>query len=181
MSEGQSTSLIVQQLDLLIGGYGYNCYRSENQMRADDQLVRQRASQALAEAARLLSGLHVAYQQRFIPTATRENPLPPAGELQRAREITRLRERIEALDAQVRGMSVPTQDRFWQRYRTEAGLLNQLIDFDYRLITLSAEVEQRVRALTPDGWKSGEGAALDEPLRGIEATVRERSRLLLST
>jgi hypothetical protein len=42
---------VVQQLQLLLTGYGYNFYSSANQARAEDQLVREPASYHLAQAS----------------------------------------------------------------------------------------------------------------------------------
>ena len=52
MSSGPSNDPVVQQLQLLLTGYGYNFYNSTNQARADDILVRERASYHLAQAVR---------------------------------------------------------------------------------------------------------------------------------
>jgi len=41
---------------MLLNGYGYNWYRLDNQMRADDLLVRSRASEHLESAAARLVG-----------------------------------------------------------------------------------------------------------------------------
>jgi hypothetical protein len=44
MSSGPSYDPVIQQLQLLLTGYGYNFYNSVNQARADDLLVRERAA-----------------------------------------------------------------------------------------------------------------------------------------
>ena len=48
---------ISKQLELLLSGYGVNFYRTENQMRADDLLVRQRAGTSFGYAAERLEQL----------------------------------------------------------------------------------------------------------------------------
>ena len=78
---GPSNDPIIQQLQLLLTGYGYNFYSATNQARADDLLVRERASYFLAQAVDMLANLRGAYQRRFVPPLTRENPLPPAEAL----------------------------------------------------------------------------------------------------
>jgi hypothetical protein len=52
MSTGLPVNPVVQRLELLLMGVGYNYYRSENQAHADDQLVRQKASKARAALLR---------------------------------------------------------------------------------------------------------------------------------
>ena len=37
---------------MLLNGYGYNWYRKDNQLRADDLLVRERAGHFIVEAAK---------------------------------------------------------------------------------------------------------------------------------
>jgi hypothetical protein len=77
MSSGPSDDTVVQQLQLLLTGYGYNFYSAKNQARADDLLVRERASYHLAQAADMLTNLRGAYQRLYIPPLTRANPDPP--------------------------------------------------------------------------------------------------------
>ena len=57
MSSGPSNDPVIQQLQLLLTGYGYNFYSTVNQARTDDQLVRERASYHISEAANMLSNL----------------------------------------------------------------------------------------------------------------------------
>src|SRR5437879_11109668 len=87
MSSGPSDDPVVQQLQLLLTGYGYNFYSSVNQARADDLLVRERASYHLAQAVDMLATLRGEYQRRFIPPLTRANPDPPQEALAQVREI----------------------------------------------------------------------------------------------
>jgi len=57
MSSGPSNNPLVQQLQLLLTGYGYNFYNKTNQARADDLLVRERASNFLAQTVDRLAQL----------------------------------------------------------------------------------------------------------------------------
>src|SRR5579883_2375115 len=70
MGSEPSNSPVVQQLQLLLTGYGYNFYNSVNKARSDDLLVRERASYYLAQAVNMLANLRGAYQRRFIPQLT---------------------------------------------------------------------------------------------------------------
>ncbi len=80
MSSTPSNNPLVQQLQLLFTGYGYNFYDKTNQARSDDQLVRERASNALSKSITLLTQLRTDYSLRFIPPLTSANPDPPAKE-----------------------------------------------------------------------------------------------------
>lgn len=174
-----SNNWLVQQLELLLTGYGYNFYDKKNMSRADDLLVRQKAASSLGEAVQLLAKLEVEYQRRYIPAATRENPFPPAGAMDKLREIKQLREQVSGLEGSIRGMSVPTQDRTWWRFRDELTLLHQLLNFDYELIRQTEQVYQWVKGLTPDNWQTGPGrSGFDMPLQQLETLVRDRQRFL---
>src|SRR5207248_52959 len=111
MSSEPSDNPIVQQLQLLLTGYGYNFYNRANQARADDLLVRERASYFLAQAVALLTQLRGDYFTRFIPPLTRANPDPPQEAMAQMREIEAVQQALAQIESHIRGMSVPTQDR----------------------------------------------------------------------
>src|SRR5437660_6981844 len=94
MSSGPSNELVVQQLQLLLTGYGYNFYNSTNQARADDLLVRERASYHLAQAAAMLANLRGEYQVRFIPPLTRANPDPPQEAMAQIRQMEAVQQEL---------------------------------------------------------------------------------------
>src|SRR5579883_3400944 len=119
MSSRPSYDPIIQQLQLLLTGYGYNFYSSTNQARTDDLLVRERASYYLAQVVDLLANLRGAYQRRFIPPLTRANPDPPQEALAQVRELEEVQQELANIETYIRGMSVPTQDRIWWRFRQE--------------------------------------------------------------
>src|SRR5947209_19686249 len=144
MSSGPSNNPVTQQLQLLLTGYGYNFYNSTNQARADDLLVRERASYHLAQAAAMLANLRSEYQVRFIPPLTRANPDPPQEALAQVRLMEAVQQELAAIESHIRGMSVPTQDRIWQRFRQEQGLLEQLLNFDF---ALSADNRNSLRSV----------------------------------
>ena len=174
-----SNNPIVQQLQLLLTGYGYNFYNQKNQMRADDLLVRQKAAGSLSEAGALLANLELAYQRQYIPPATREVPYPSATTMNKLRDISVLRDRINGLASQIRGMAIPTQDRIWWRFRDEQSTLNQLLQFDYGLISRTEFVYQTVRNLNGSAWENSNGSGqFEEMLQGLESTIRDRQRFL---
>ena len=87
MGSKPSNDPVIQQLQLLLTGYGYNFYSATNQARADDQLVRERASYHLAQASDMLARLRADYHNRFIPPLTRANPDPPQEAMAQIRRI----------------------------------------------------------------------------------------------
>src|SRR2546429_8372743 len=134
MSLEPSNDPIVQQLQLLLTGYGYNFYNQANQARADDLLVRERASYYLAQAVATLARLRGDYHTRFIPPLTRANPDPPQEAMAQIREIEAVQQALAQIESHICGMSGPTQDRIWWRFRQEPALLTQLFNFYLLLI-----------------------------------------------
>ncbi len=82
---------------MLLNGYGYNWYRKENQLRADDLLVRQHAGHFVLEAAKKLQEQEADYARKFLPAPTRENPFPPDDKLATHALIRSTRQNLLAL------------------------------------------------------------------------------------
>ncbi len=179
MSSLPSQDPVMQQLQLLLTGYGYNFYSATNQARSDDILVRERASYFLGQAITLLSTLRGDYQRRFIPPLTRENPFPPQEAMAQLREMEELQQEISRLESHIRGMSVPTQDRIWWCFRQEQALLNQLLNFDLRLIRDSEQIYQFVQQLTPESWHSYGAGQLRALIQQLTQAANKRERFLL--
>jgi hypothetical protein len=179
MSSHPSEDPVIQQLQLLLTGYGYNFYNRTNQARADDLLVRERASYFLGQSIDLLEQLRGEYQRRFIPPLTRTNPDPPQEALAQVREIGLVRQEMSDCETHIRGMSVPTQDKTWWRFRQEQTLLGQLLNFDLALVRDCEQVYAYVSQLTPDGWNSQGSAPLRQLIQRVTQVVRERERFLL--
>ena len=176
---GPSGDPLVQKLQVLVGTPGYNHYDDRNRMRADDLLVRQRASGALAEGARALASLEVEYRQRFIPAATRTDPYAPVGALESLRAVGRLRARLDDLAAQIVTMPVPTQDKTWWHFRDEQTTLARLLDFDYQLLLQTNSLGQEARSMTADQWHSGvPQAAFDALLGPLVTLIHARQQFL---
>lgn len=188
MSSGPSNDPVIQQLQLLLSGYGYNFYSATNQARSDDLLVRQRATYHLNQAVDMLARLRVDYQQRFIPPLTRANPDPPQEAMAQVRGIEAAQQTISSLESQIRGMAVPAQDRIWWRFRQEQALLAQLLNFDLALVRNSEQIYYYVSQLTPEGWNAQEagtapgsqqGPSLRQLIQQLTQVARERERFLL--
>jgi len=179
MSLEPSNDPIVQQLQLLLTGYGYNFYNQANQARADDLLVRERASYYLAQAVATLARLRGDYHTRFIPPLTRANPDPPQEAMAQIREIEAAQQALSQLESHIRGMSVPTQDRIWWRFRQEQPLLMQLLNFDLTLVRGSEQIYQYVSQLTPEQWNSQGSSSLRQMMQQLAHLAQERERLLL--
>ena len=179
MPDRPSKNVIAQNLELLMSGRGFNFYDNKNQARADDLLVRQRASGFLTDASQALTDLEAAYRGQYIPASTREQPYPPAEAMAKLKGIGQLRSKVSDIETQIRGMSVPTQDKVWWRFRDEAVLLEQLVGFDYQLISQCRDIADQVRAVTADDWNAGTvTAGVNAKLTQLQTSIRERQQFL---
>ncbi len=169
---------IRHQLNLLLTAYGYNLYEGKNRARADDLLVREKAAEALTDAANAIRTIRTDYRRLFIPPMTRENPDPPADRLAHLRQMETLQNRLSDLSVQVRSMAVPTQDRVWEKFRREQSLLNDLLRHDYNLIAPSCELRDRLRGLIPSEWSDSIESTLAADIAAIERSIRARAELL---
>jgi hypothetical protein len=179
MSSGPSSDPVVQQLQLLLSGYGYNFYSAKNQARSDDLLVRQRATYHLNQVVDMLVRLRGDYQRRFIPPLTRANPDPPQEVMAQVREMEEVQQAISDVESHIRGMPVPAQDRIWWRFHQEQALLEQLLSFDLALVRSSEQLYQAVSQLTPERWNSEASGWLRQLLQQLTQVARDRERFLL--
>ena len=118
----------------LFYGWGYNFYRLENQLRADDQLVRAKAAWLLGRALSSVETAESDYRREFLPPPSRQHPFPDASAVASAQKIERLAASIRALEAAMQEQPVPENDRMTQRYRKEAPTLQALISQDELLV-----------------------------------------------
>jgi hypothetical protein len=162
----------------LFYGWGYNFYRAENQMRADDQLVRSKAASLLGYAAASVCEAESAYRREFLPAPTRAKPFPDAEAVSGAQRLERLAREISSLEQLIHQQPAPENDRMTQRYRNEALTLQKLIDHDEQLVgqcelLRSMVSEQDGAALLKDE------ADLKLGLEVIRTTLRQREAVLL--
>ncbi len=180
MSDTPSHNAVVQRLQVLLSGGGYNFYDRANQARADDLLVRQQAGDALTQAARTLRLLETEYRRGFLPPSTREQPYPPPGAMEKLRRLGQLRERLGGLEGDIRGMAAPAGDKFWWRLRQETTLLHALIAFDDGLVQQTSDIAGLVGTWTADAWQAEDlTAPLASMIQALAALIRDRQQLLL--
>ncbi len=114
-----------------------------------------------------------------MPPSTREQPYPPPEVMAKKRDLASLRGRISDVETRIRGMSVPTQDKIWWRFRQESQLLSDLLTFDPGLLLHTSEIARLARAITADSWQNSDAAApIEAALQELESTVRDRQQLL---
>jgi hypothetical protein len=162
----------------LFHGWGYNFYRLENQLRADDLTVRAKVSWLFGLARASVETAESAYRRQRLPPPTREKPLPDPDAIAGAQMLERLSQEIGALEARIRAQPVPENDRMTQRYRHEAATLEHLLSCDMgvagRAEMLRAMLDQKDGA-----WMIEKSGEIHAGLRSIEAALRDRQMALV--
>jgi hypothetical protein len=182
MMAGESfydAGLLRQLATNLFYGCGYNFYRVENQLRADDQLVRSKAASLLGEAMASVSTAESAYRREFLPSPSRAKPFPDAAAVAEAQRLEQLGRAIGAIEAALQQQPVPANDRMTQRYREEAPTLQKLLGYDELLVgqcelmrtTVNGQNAAAILKKLPD---------LEAGLAALRATLHDRQAVLLN-
>ncbi|HEX4084425.1 MAG TPA: hypothetical protein VHY22_05930 [Chthoniobacteraceae bacterium] len=157
----------------LFHGWGYNFYRKENQLRADDQLVRARVGALLASARKSVEKAESDYRREHLPPPTREKPTPDPAAVAGAQALERLAHGIGDLQGLMTAQPAPENDRMTQRYRREAETLQRLIAGDQRLVGQSELLRSMLDQKNGE-WMLANLADLKEGLAAISETLRQR-------
>jgi hypothetical protein len=161
----------------LFYGWGYNFYRLENQLRADDLLIREKAGWLLGQSRAMIEAAQGAYRRRYLPPPSRSNPLPDPAAVAAARSLEELSGSIGHLEGTIRSLPVPETDRMTQRYRQEAQMLATLGASDQRLVGLAEMLRQTLKGKDYD-WILSNLADIREGIELMLAGVLERQGLL---
>ena len=161
----------------LFHGWGYHFYRKENQLRADDLVVRARVSEFLAAARISVDAAEKAYRHEFLPPPSREKPRPDAEALRGAQELEGLGRAIGTIEGRIRALPVPENDRMTQRFRREAETLSRLVEADQSMVA-QAEFVRAVLATADARWMLDNAASLRQQISALEATVQARRDIL---
>jgi hypothetical protein len=170
-------SLLRQIATNLFYGWGYNFYRTENQLRADDQLVRSKAAGLLSQAMDAVETAESAYRREHLPPPSRSKPFPDAEAVAAAQRLEQLARAIGALSAAVQHQPAPENDRMTQRYRDEATTLQTLLQSDERLAGQCELLRSMVQG--QDGVAIlGKMADLEAGVDAIRGTLQRRDAVL---
>jgi hypothetical protein len=161
----------------LFYGWGYNFYRAENQLRADDQLVRSKAAWLLGLAKVSVDAVEADYRREFLPPPTRQKPFPDPSAVAGAQRLERLAREIGALEVFIHQQPVPENDRMTQRYRQEKATLQALIDCDEQLVGRCELLRTLVDAKNSTAILETM-PALEEGLKAIRAALQQREASL---
>jgi len=171
--------LVRQVANNLFLGWGYNFYRLENQLRADDQLVCAKAAWLLGQAAAGVQAAEAQHRRDAFPPPTRAKPYPDPAAVAVAQGLERLSKDILAISGRLHSLPAPEQDLMSLRFRQEADTLVRLIAADEQLVgqseLLRATVEGKGAA-----WLLENEAEVRDGLTAIQATLTERAGVLLA-
>jgi hypothetical protein len=161
----------------LFYGWGYNFYRLENQLRADDLLFREHACFLLGQSRMMIEAAQSAYRRTYLPPPSRARPLPDPTVVANAQSLEALSASIGELEGTIRALPVPENDRMTQRYRQEADTLMMLGQCDQRLIGFAEILRQTLEGKDHD-WMLANIAGIRDGIAQMMTRVRERQALL---
>ncbi len=168
-----------QVANTLLLGWGYNFYRHENQLRADDQLVCAKAAWLLGQAAGSVKDAEAGFRRVRIPSPTRAKPFPDPDAMAQAQTLERLGARLVALEARLHGLPAPAQDLMSLRFRQEAETLKALVETDELLVGQSETLRALVKGRDAD-WIVENLAEIDLGLQAIQDTLLSREAVLMA-
>ena len=161
----------------LFHGWGYNFYRVENQLRADDLKVRAEVSLLLGQARASLAEAESAFRRQHLPPPSREAPRPDQQAVTQAQILEHLGSRIGSLESRIRAQPAPENDRMTQRYREERATLKRLVEIDTTLVGHADFLRQTVAGQTASELLENL-ALIESGLTSISGILEQRQNLL---
>jgi hypothetical protein len=162
----------------LFYGWGYNFYRLENQLRADDQLIRSKAAWLLGLAVSYVENAESDYRREFLPPPSRQHPFPDANAVAAAQKLERLSKSISALELSLHQQPVPENDRMTQRFRKEAPTLQELIAQD-ELLVGRCEMLRSMLENQPGTAILENLSSIESGVESIRNNLQQRAAILL--
>jgi hypothetical protein len=161
----------------LFYGWGYNFYKKENQLRADDLMVRAKVSALLSSARASVEAAEQAYRYEFLPPPSREKPRPAQEAVRSAQVLESLARALGAVEGQIRALPAPENDRMTQRFHREAPTLGLLLQADEAMAG-HAEYLRSLLASATAAWILENAPALRNQIAAIETAVQSRRDIL---
>jgi hypothetical protein len=178
VKEHLASFLAMDQIAInLFYGWGYNFYRLENQLRADDLLIREKACWLLGLSRTMIEAVQSSYRRKHLPPPSRAKPLPDPDAVATAQALEAMSAGIGQLEGTIRALPVPENDRMTQRYRQEAQTLMTLGACDQRLVGWAELLRQSLEGRDAD-WILANLAEIQNAINLMMSQVRERTSLL---
>ena len=149
-------------------------YTAKGRLRADDLLIRERVGGSLGQASTRLRHLASQWRADQVPPSTRENPFPSAEVMAPLRQADRLGKDVDNVATTVRGLPLLPEDKVWDRLRR--GGLDELLQFDWALVSEAEELAGRLAAATDLG--AIDPATVAQQLRRLTELIADRRRYI---
>ncbi len=162
----------------LFHGWGYNFYRLENLLRADDLMIRAKVGWLLGLARQSVEGAESAFRREFLPPPTRKQPRHDPAGVKSAQSLEQLSRAIGAVAGQVEAQPVPENDRMTQWHREEGPTLLRLRDFDMQLVG-QAELLRSMLEGRDGAWMVENASRLTGGVTALGDTLRARQAVLM--
>lgn len=165
-------------LSNLFYGCGYNFYRCERQLRADDLLIRAKLRQLLEDCRSHLGALEEAFRLEHRVLPDRDYIFLSPAAVATAQALLHAQRDLEAMDTAIHSAAMPQTSRIHQRQREERGTLERLVAVDGEVLLALVTLRDSIARLE-DG--AAAAAMLDELLRASDfGTLWSRRETLLS-
>jgi len=177
-SDFKDVGLLKQSAINLLYNWGFNYYSKEEQLRADDLLIRSKVGWLLGAARKSVDLAERAYRRDNLPPPSRAKPRHDPAAIAGAQTLERLSHAVGKLQGHITAQPVPSNDRMIQRHLQEAATLKKLLEWDEILIAqadlLRAKLDQK------DGiWLLENESLVHEGLDAITESLRNRQLVLL--
>lgn len=174
MSDFYDTGAAGRIANTLFLGWGYDFYKTVNQLRADDQLVRAKVGELLGFAQADVAAAETAYRRANIAPPSRAQPFPDPAVVAGAQRLERLARDVGTLIGRVAAAPAPAADRMTDRFRDEAETLTFLRDHDRVLVGQAALLREAVADRDGAALLAAAGE-IDAGLAALRRTLESRA------
>lgn len=165
-------------LSNLFYGCGYNFYRCERQLRADDLLIREKLRQLLEDCRSHLGALETAFRRKHRVQPDRDYAFLSPAAVATAQTLLHAQRDLEAMDTAIHSAAMPETSRIHQRQREERGTLERLVAVDGEMLLALVTLRDAIARLN-DG--AAAATMMDELLRASDfSALWSRRAVLLS-
>ena len=152
-------------LSNLFYGCGYNFYRNDDRLGADDLLIRGKLRQLLTDSRAHLSALVAAFRHQNLPPPDPQCPAVNPVALAMAKSLEDAQRRLEAMEAAIRTTAMPQRAGLRRRHDRERGMFERLVALDGETVLALVRLRDAIAAFH-DG--AAAAAAMGQLLRASE-------------
>jgi hypothetical protein len=134
-------------LSNLFYGCGYNFYRCEGELRADDLLIRGKLAQLLRECREHLRLLEAAFRREHRAPPARDCAFLHPAAVAIAQALLEAQRDLQAMETAIHTAAFPQIARMHQRHREERGTLEKLVMLDGEMLLALVTLRDAVAKL----------------------------------